>query len=125
MARVVVGKVSEIPPGERKIVVPFRGKAGVGVFNVAGKFYAVRNICPHKNGPLCMGQLSGNAVADAPPTVQGATLTIDADGETLRCPWHFWPFEISTGQCLTNPEMRVKTYPVKVDGDQVIIEYSE
>ena len=30
MARVVVGKVSEIPPGKRKIVVPFRGKAGIG-----------------------------------------------------------------------------------------------
>ena len=50
MARVVVGKVSEIPPGNRKIIVPFRGKAGIGVFNVDGKFYAIRNICPHRTG---------------------------------------------------------------------------
>ena len=51
MASVVIGKVDEIPPGERKIVVPFRGRAGIGVFNVNGSFYAIRNICPHKNGP--------------------------------------------------------------------------
>ncbi|MEM7343413.1 MAG: Rieske (2Fe-2S) protein [Chloroflexota bacterium] len=125
MARVVVGKASDIPPGERKIVVPFRGKAGIGVFNVNGTYYAVRNMCPHKFGPLCMGELSGNAIADAPPTVHGASLTIDADGETIRCPWHFWPFEIATGQCLTDPAIRVTTYPIKVDGDDLVIDYSE
>ena len=66
MASVVIGKVDEIPPGERKIVVPFRGRAGIGVFNVNGSFYAVRNICPHKNGPLCTGELSGRVSTDAP-----------------------------------------------------------
>ena len=55
MARIAVARVSEIPPGQRKIVVPFRGRAGIGIFNVGGTFYAVRNICPHKNGPLCTG----------------------------------------------------------------------
>ena len=53
---VVVGKVWEIPPGERKIVVPFRGRAGIGIFNIKGDFYAARNICPHKHGPLCTGE---------------------------------------------------------------------
>lgn len=125
MARVVIGKVSEIPPGERKIVVPFRGKAGIGVFNVGGSFYALRNICPHNNGPLCTGQLSGQAFADAPPSVPGASLTIDADGEIIRCPWHFWPFEIATGRCLVDSELRVKTYPVRVDGDEVVVEFDE
>ena len=32
MTSVVIGKVGDIPPGERKIVVPFRGRAGIGVF---------------------------------------------------------------------------------------------
>ena len=48
--RVVVGKVAEIPEGGRKLVVPFRGRAGIGVFNVNGTFYALRNICPHNRG---------------------------------------------------------------------------
>ena len=38
MTSVVIGKVGDIPPGERKIVVPFRGRAGIGVFNVNGSF---------------------------------------------------------------------------------------
>ena len=122
MARVVVGKVSEIPSGTRKIIVPFRGSAGIGVFNVNGSFYAVRNICPHKRGPLCTGELSGRFIANAPPTVQGATLDIEGDGEILRCPWHFWPFEIATGECLVDPTIRVKTYPIKIDGDDVIVD---
>jgi hypothetical protein len=44
--RVVVGPVEELPPGERKIIVPFRGRAGIGVFNVNGTFHALRNLCP-------------------------------------------------------------------------------
>jgi hypothetical protein len=28
--RVVAGRVEEIPPGERKLIVPFRGRAGSG-----------------------------------------------------------------------------------------------
>ena len=57
--RIVVGRVEEIPPGQRKLVVPFRGKAGIGVFNLDGRFYALRNLCPHKSGPLCTGFISG------------------------------------------------------------------
>ena len=45
MQRHVVGKVDELPPGERKIV-PVGGKGGIGVFNVDGTFYALRNMCP-------------------------------------------------------------------------------
>lgn len=122
MARVVVGKVSEIPPGERKMIVPFRGRAGIGVFNVNGNFYAVRNICPHKQGPLCMGELTGYYSADGPPSVPGTELIFDNDGEVLRCPWHFWPFEVATGQCLVDPNMRVKTYPIKIDGEDIIVD---
>ena len=120
---VVVGKVWEIPPGKRKIVVPFRGRAGIGVFNVGGSFYAVRNICPHKHGPLCTGELSGRVDTDAPPSNQGAFISLEGLGEIVRCPWHQWPFEIATGRCLVAPEVRVATYPVKIRGDDVVVEY--
>jgi len=123
MERVIAGKVSEIPLGERKIVVPFRGRAGIGVFNVDGLFYAVRNICPHKNGPLCTGELSGRVTTDAPPSTRATTLSVDGSGEILRCPWHQWAFEIASGRCLVNPRIRAKTYPVKIDGDDIVVEY--
>ena len=123
LTSVVVGKVWEIPPGERKIVVPFCGRAGIGVFNVGGSFYAVRNICPHKHGPLCTGELSGRVDTDAPPSGQGAFISLEGLGEIVRCPWHQWPFEIATGRCLVAPEVRVATYPVKIRGDDVVVEY--
>ena len=111
--------------GERKIVVPFRGRAGIGVFNVNGRFYALRNICPHKLGPLCTGRVSGRCAAGGPPSSAGATLTMERDGEILRCPWHNWAFDITDGRCLTDVAVRVRTYPVVVDGDDVVVEYAE
>ena len=125
MPRVAVATVDEIPPGERKLVVPFRGKAGIGVFNVNGSFHAVRNICPHNSGPLCTGRVSGRAVADAPVSTDCHGLSYERDGEILRCPWHQWEFEITTGRCLVDPTKRVKTYAVTVDGEQVFVEYDE
>lgn len=120
--RVVVGKVSEIPPGERKIIVPFRGRAGIGVFNVNGTFHALRNICPHKQGPVCMGQTSGRTDAVAPPSIAGVELTFDDEGEVLICPWHFWPFEIASGECLVDPTIRIATFPIKIEGDDIIVD---
>ena len=119
--RVVVGAVEEIPPGARKIVVPFRGRAGIGVFNVNGTFHALRNLCPHKSGPLCTGRVGPLIVADAPPTDAGAALDVVRDGEIIRCPWHMWEFEIATGRCLVDPRKRVKTYPVVVESGQVVV----
>ena len=122
MSRYIVGKVAEIPPGERKIVVPFRGRAGIGVFNVGGTFYAVRNICPHKQGPLCLGNVSGRVSAAAPITATDANIIIEGEGEVLRCPWHQWPFDIATGRCLVDDSFAVKTYPVTVEGDELVID---
>jgi nitrite reductase (NADH) small subunit len=119
--RVVVGRVEEIPPGERVIVTPFRGRAGIGVFNVAGTFHALRNLCPHKLGPLCTGRVSGQVVAESPPSTYAPGLDIERDGEIVRCPWHLWEFEIATGQCLVDPRMRVKTYPVVIEEGEVVV----
>lgn len=123
LTSIVVGKVWEIPPGERKIVVPFRGRAGIGIFNIKGDFYAARNICPHKHGPLCTGELSGRVATEAPPSSDGSFISLERLGEVIRCPWHQWPFEIATGRCLVDPAVRVATYPVKIKGNDVVVEY--
>jgi nitrite reductase (NADH) small subunit len=119
--RVVAGNVGEITPGNRKLIVPFRGRAGIGVFNVNGSYYALRNLCPHKQGPLCVGRVSGRVVAAAPPSTYAPQLELVRDGEIIRCPWHLYEFEIATGRCLVDPQLRVKTFPVAVEGDEVVI----
>ena len=119
--RVVAGTVEQLPPGERKLIVPFRGRAGIGVFNVNGSYHALRNLCPHKLGPLCTGRVSGRVVAAAPPSSYAPDLEVERDGEIIRCPWHLWEFEIATGRCLVDPKVRVKTYPVAVEDGQVVV----
>lgn len=119
--RVVVAPVEDIPPGERKLVVPFRGRAGIGVFNVNGTFHALRNLCPHKSGPLCTGRTGPLIVADGPPTVENANLDLVREGEIIRCPWHMWEFEIATGRCLVDSKARVKTYPVVIEDGQIVV----
>ena len=122
MTGIVVGKATEIPIGGRKIIVPFRGRAGIGIFNVAGAYYALRNICPHKRGPLCTGEVAGRSSANAPPSVTDSFVDYEREGEILRCPWHAWQFDIATGQCLVDANMRVKTYPIIVNGDNLIVD---
>jgi nitrite reductase (NADH) small subunit len=119
--RVDVGPAEDFLPGTRKIIVPFRGRAGIGVFNVNGTYHALRNLCPHKSGPLCTGRVSGRVVAAAPPTADDPKLDLVREGEIIRCPWHLWEFDIATGQCLVDPRARVKTYPVVVENGRVVV----
>jgi nitrite reductase/ring-hydroxylating ferredoxin subunit len=122
--RVVVAPVEEISPGQRRLVVPFRGRAGIGVFNVGGELYALRNLCPHKSGPLCVGRVDGWIVADAPPSARPLLTEdyeVERDGEIIRCPWHLWEFEIASGRCLVDATARVKTYPVSIEDGQIVV----
>ena len=122
MTGIVVGKAADIPVGGRKIIVPFRGRAGIGIFNVNGNYYALRNICPHKRGPLCTGEVAGRSTTTAPPSLTDGFVDYEREGEIIRCPWHAWQFEIATGECLVDPKMRVKTYPIIIDGEDIIVD---
>ncbi|HEX4214258.1 MAG TPA: Rieske (2Fe-2S) protein [Candidatus Dormibacteraeota bacterium] len=119
--RVVVGPVEDLPSGSRRLVVPFRGRAGIGVFNIGGRYFALRNLCPHKTGPLCTGKVTGRMVAVGPPSAGDAGMVMARDGEIIRCPWHLWEFEIASGRCLVDPQVRVKTYPVQVEQGEVVV----
>ena len=57
MSKHVVATVSEIPPGQRKLVT-VRGRS-IAVFNLDGEFYGLFNRCPHQGGPMCEGILTG------------------------------------------------------------------
>lgn len=109
MDRHVVCSADELPPGRRKIV-EVRGRS-IGVFNVDGELYALRNRCPHRGAPLCKGQLTDLVTS---PELYGFEL--EREGEILRCPWHGWEFDITNGRSVFNPHrMRVKTYEVAVE----------
>jgi nitrite reductase (NADH) small subunit len=88
----------EISPGTGKLV-ELNGQS-IALFNFAGVYYAVSDMCPHRGASLAEGFL---------------------DGGKVFCPWHCFDFSLKTGECEMVPSLRIQTYEVKVDGDEVFV----
>ncbi|MFN7973148.1 MAG: Rieske (2Fe-2S) protein [Acidobacteriota bacterium] len=98
MAFVKVGRKVDVAQGCGK-VVDVGGKP-VALFNDEGTFHAIHNTCVHRGGPLGDGDLAGNIVT---------------------CPWHGWEYDVTTGACQTNPQAKVASYEVKLEGDEILV----
>lgn len=103
MALVKVATVGEVPQGEaRQVVVDGRPVALVNLGG--GRFRAVDDVCSHAQAYLHEGE-------------------VDVDLETIECPKHGSTFDLDTGRPRTLPAtMPVRTYAVKVEGDDILIE---
>jgi nitrite reductase/ring-hydroxylating ferredoxin subunit len=96
---VPVAKASELSPGQMKWVA-VNGERRV-LANVAGTFYAISDVCGHRNAPLSRGKL---------------------DGYLIECPLHYAQFDVRTGDLVNGPvSTAVPTYQVCVEGDTVYI----
>jgi nitrite reductase/ring-hydroxylating ferredoxin subunit len=116
MARHVVARAAEIPPGGRKLV-DIEGR-GVVVFNLKGEFFALSNTCPHKGGSLAEGLLTGLVESKEPGCYNHSR-----PGEIIRCPWHQWEFDIRTGRSWCDPRrMRLRQYDVGVEHGAALVE---
>ncbi len=114
MARHVVGRVDEIPAGGRKIV-RLEGRE-VGVFNLDGTFYALKNSCPHQAARVCLGRVVGTTLPS-----QVYEYRYGQEGRILRCPWHSWEYDITTGESVFDPAVRVVSYAVEVRDGEVAV----
>jgi len=112
--RLTVCHKDELPPGQKKIIT--EGKWSAGVYNIAGSYYAIKNVCPHAGAPLCKGTVHAthqpSDVGEFDPAYHG---------RILRCPWHGWEFDIPTGKGLYDRKSRVATYPVVVDEQGMVV----
>jgi 3-phenylpropionate/trans-cinnamate dioxygenase ferredoxin component len=94
--------VEELPPGSVKIV--YAGSIAVGVYNLAGEYFALEDRCSHDDGPLCEGDF-------------------DPDEGVAICPRHGANIDIRTGRALTLPAVEpVDTFPVVVEDGFVKVE---
>src|SRR5882724_6953298 len=112
MARHIVARTSDIPPGGNKVF----GVEGrdIVVFHVNGEFFALLNRCPHAGAPLekaaCVARLTSNE----PGVYQRSRL-----GELLRCAWHGWEFDMRNGQSYFDPNrFKIRSYPVAVESGE-------
>ena len=70
----------------------------IAVFRVGDGFYAIDHRCPHQGGPLGAGTL---------------------DGTVVTCPWHGFAVDVRTGRSPRVPGLRVRTFPVEADGEDL------
>jgi 3-phenylpropionate/trans-cinnamate dioxygenase ferredoxin subunit len=100
MAAHLVAKTSEIAEDEAKKVII--GDLHIAVFNLGGEFYATDDICTHAYASLSEGYIEDGCV---------------------ECPLHAGRFDIKTGKAQGVPVTEdIKTFPVRVDGDNVYVE---
>jgi len=113
-ALIDVGTVDEFDEGRLRLVKVRTME--IGVMRWRGEWFAVRNICPHHAGPLCEGIIGPSLVADGGDGFAGVE-----SRPVVACAWHRWEFDMRTGECMVDPALRAKTYPVVVDGSRVSI----
>jgi nitrite reductase (NADH) small subunit len=73
----------------------------VCVANVGGTITAMDNVCLHRGGPLGQGMIEAGKVV---------------------CPWHGWQWDPTTGEAAHNPGAKLSVYPIRIDGDDVLID---
>ena len=93
---VKAASLSDLAAGTAKIVV-VNGKE-IALYNLDGKVYATDNICLHQGGPLGEGML---------------------EGDVITCPWHMWQYNVRTGENLDDKSLKLATYPVQIDGNDI------
>ncbi|UFJ39617.1 nitrite reductase small subunit NirD [Brevibacillus humidisoli] len=103
MKRYVIGQLSEIPQQVGKVVR--LGSLEIALFRLSdGEIHALENRCPHKGGKLAEGIVSGPFV---------------------YCPLHDWKICVEDGWVQAPDRGCVRSFPVQIVGQQVIIELPE
>ena len=100
---VEIGRTNDVPEGEARRFVA--DHLAVAVANLGeGLFLAVDDTCSHQEASLSEGE-------------------VDPEEETIECPRHGSMFDLRTGRPTSLPAtVPVRTYPVKVEGDALVIE---
>jgi nitrite reductase/ring-hydroxylating ferredoxin subunit len=105
-----VGEPGDFVDGEFTILELNGGSVGVIRTNDQ-RWYAVRNVCPHRQAPICMGSVSGTYLPSEP-----GEFVWGMQDRVLRCPWHSYEFDIESGEPLFVPGIRERLvrYDVEV-----------
>jgi nitrite reductase (NADH) small subunit len=114
---VMVGTVDDFAVGKFTIV-DVRGR-DIGIYRAFdGRWHAVRNLCPHRGAPLCVGPVGGTVMPSEPGEV-----IFGMEEEVVRCPWHAMEFSLLTGESLFDVSpVSVSVHYVEVSDGEVWVE---
>jgi 3-phenylpropionate/trans-cinnamate dioxygenase ferredoxin subunit len=94
-----VATVDELSNGQR-LIFEIDGTP-IALFSIAGRYFAIADICSHDDGPVAEGEVNGFEV---------------------ECPRHGARFDIMTGKALTLPAVvDIPAYPVRLEGNEIQI----
>lgn len=95
---IIIAKTTDVQPGQMKSFEV--NERSILIANWEGTFFATQDLCTHDNGTLADGELVG--------------------GE-IECPRHGAHFDLQTGRATLPAAMPIKTFPVKVEGGQILV----
>ncbi len=94
-----IAPVEDLESGDRLFVEI--DEQPIVIFNIAGEYYAIADLCSHDDGPLGDGEL---------------------EGFDINCPRHGAKFDVRTGDVLSLPAIvDIPAYPVRVRDGQIEI----
>jgi nitrite reductase/ring-hydroxylating ferredoxin subunit len=96
--RTWVARLADVPRNGVAVVSAFGRSIVLVRWN--GALAAVDDECPHRGGPLSLGEVG--------------------DG-TITCPLHGWMFDVRTGHATTDPNFVVPVYDVEITGDDIFL----
>jgi nitrite reductase/ring-hydroxylating ferredoxin subunit len=94
-----LARLEELPDGA--LIEVLDGDEPYALCNVGGEIRAMLGTCPHHGGPLGQGGL---------------------DRGVVTCPWHAFPFDSATGECLASRDLRIAIFPVRIEGADVLVD---
>jgi 3-phenylpropionate/trans-cinnamate dioxygenase ferredoxin component len=97
MSFVTVAKVGELKKGQVRTFAV--NGHHIALCNVEGTYFATQDLCTHDGGPLGEGEM------------------IDYE---IECPRHGGRFDVRSGEVTALPPMfPIKTFPVRLEGDEI------
>ena len=99
MPFVKVATLADVP--QNSVLEVSVGEELYAICNVDGAITALSGVCLHQGGPLGQGMIAGGR---------------------LICPWHAWEYDCRTGAYCDDSSERVATYPVKVEGADILLQ---
>lgn len=94
-----IAALEDIPPLGARVVKT--DTMDVAVFRTRDdQVFALRDACPHKQGPLSQGIVSGT---------------------TVTCPLHNWKIDLSSGEALGPDEGCTNTFSTKIEDGKVFL----
>jgi len=101
-----VGAVADFPRDGGRAIKHGAAEIAVFRFDSRGEWYACQDTCPHKREAV----LSRGLLGDVKGTPK------------VACPLHKKAFSLESGACLNDDAFSVEVFPVRVEGDDVLVE---